>query len=324
MALGPTPPTDLAPVISQFQLDHGTFVASADGTKTLGAAVAFARIPAAKLNDPASRALPEAASTLAWLNRMPSAIAQAPVRPLIDFKSLPPDSRDKALTASFEVLRVGLNALLSGAGTGDKLEVDRLLQTAFGADAASIALRKPFSDDPPTDDGTIPSPKFPTPILPGDFNIDKLVQSGGLQDAFSSFARCAAAAQSQRDWHATVRKFGHVTALKPNRGCPGDTIEVAYEGFGDSPPGLSAGCRLVIGLAQTGGATQFVDVDKIALDYSTGAGWKASGEMRIQLPDNVSSGCVDFFILQPRPGAPSDCDGGSLMANIGVLQSAFM
>ncbi len=310
----PTLPPELAELENAFVAEHEKYLGSSEGRRALKTVTLFGRA----LREPGldsvlgapSRSGAEA--TLAWLARCPAPFVTHDQAPWIDL----PGSKGKAgpqlLASALQILAVGSKALLLGAGGGkfDKRLVATLLRVAFGADAVSAALRKPFAPDP-----KLPLPgswKWPVPE-----KLGKWLLAGQLREVIATFARCGLQSQLERAWSQAVQPIGQVSGLKPARACAGQVLEIRFSGFGTTAP--PAGSDVVVAVPLRGGCAHFA-FSRIAPGL-LGAGWRDSGSVQLTLPADVYTGPVGFFLLPPPLKGDGGCEAGGLATAAAGLQS---
>lgn len=305
-------PLELQPLIEQFGVELRAFSRSADGKALRSDLAAFVVAPAAEIGQ-VTESVMGATATARWFARMPGELALHDALPLLAPDKMTATSASKSLGSALGTLHAGIRSLLQGGALQDELLPQKLLQGAFGTDPVSAALRKPFG----------PGPKLPPLDLPKAVDVEALVRKGALLDALRQFAQCGTAASDAKQSTWTPRFLGQVVKIDPPRACPGDTVVIHFTGLGATPPDLSDGSRLVLRLASAFGLYEYIDLDQLQPGISS-SGWRDAGELKLVLPTNASSGCVDIMLLPPPPpgeGGPH-CLLGALDALHGTLHAA--
>ncbi len=302
--------------LKQFKQEQLQFTATAEGRKLTKEMTGFSTVidknPMA-LVDPV-KGLAGAGATLAWVERVPLEIAGSDKRMLLDLGAVSRKTALKYLSDSMQVLATGSKAMVLGATDPGLAAVDGLLQVAFGADAVAVAMRKPFIDP-------AGSPALPWPKDLGLPNIDKLVRGGALRAALAALAKAGIAAQDERAWLAGIKPFGTVTALRPDRACGGQTIAIDYAGFGSAAPKTDTYSDIVLALPKAGNGCIYLSLLEIARElFDQRFPWTDTGTLKVELPGEISTGSVGFFILPPALSNGGSAVG-DLLAAAGELQS---
>lgn len=310
-------PPDLKPVVSEFLKGQKEFNAAAEGKWLVKSISSFARVAiSVGVNEVYSGKFADVArQTVEWINRIPEKIVTHAASPLINFKDLGEKEAVLAVSSGLQVLVTGVQAFLAGKASGRKLDADVLLHAAFGADPASIAIRKPFID-----------PKFEWPRQVGSWalpNIDKLVRYGTIKEYLETLAACGISAQVTRTWIGNVKPIGAVSVVSPSRACGGDRLRISYKEFGNAPPAASVCADIVISIPTADGSCRYISIREIEPDFFAPATWRDSGQLTLTLPANVTTGCIGFFILPPPEQTGSPCGPGTLVAAAGMLQSVL-
>lgn len=312
----PPDPDQFADQLADFDKAHKEFIGGVDGRRSLKLLATFSKnaraldggAPFGK-NDIAG-----AQATLDWLLRMPEAMLGNDKAPLHNLRELPAKDRARAVAQALQVIAIGARALLLGAAwQGDHLERAPLavLQVAFGADSAALALRKPLL----IADLGFPGErkKWPTPE-----QLIKLIVAGTWRELVQTFARCGLAAQRERDWVSQVRPLGRVVAL-PSRACGSDDVQIDYADFGSAPP---ANGDVLLSIPTRQGC-RHVSLRDIAPQLFAPGGWQPSGSVTFRLPADVFSGAIGFFSTPAPQLADGGCGAGSLLTAAGMLQSVL-
>lgn len=312
----PIIPAPIKRDIKAFESERMQFEASADGKamvmgiKQFNAALKVLPLPT---HDNLSTAGPIKNITgpqeaLDWFDRLPKSIATEKSMPLIDFDTMKPAARDKAVRQALATLEAGVLALAIAPKPVDDLTISKIIQAAFGLNTASKEIRRPFEPD------------IKSPIISLPKNIESLIRDGELHDALRLLKRAAAAAASEAKWVDDIRVLGEITKIQPNPACPETRITLEYRGLGSVQPDLSEGARLVLRISVAPGACHYIDVDEIAPGF-TSHQWSDSGVITLALPDNIASGPLQFLYLPPTlGGAPS---AALISQVVGILGQHF-
>lgn len=320
----PTPvmPTDLKLAVNAFMADHRAQLALAESKAQLSELGAFGR--SLRLSGNAQAPLAEqqqgARTALEWMMKVPEALLDNDAAPLVKPASLNLKAAHLAVQDGLQVLTLGVKALL-GAGTPPAGKAPQaLLQLAFGADAASIALRRPLLDRKAP--GLPPAPGLDHPGLAGLPDIDRLVREGTLRELVRTFAECGYAAQMESDWVDHVLPFARVTRLKADPPCAGGQLHISYERFGLQPPAIDQVADIVVALPTRNGCTH-VSLRQLDPDFFDPRRWRDAGTLALPLPADVVGGAVGFFSLPPPFASGGPCTGGSLATAAGMFQSVM-
>lgn len=307
-------PVELKPEVSGFLQRQKVFVATEKGSSLIENVTAFSRssfgtgavdISAEKFTDAARQ-------TMEWISLVPKKLVDHKKAPLIDLQEMSPKEAEIAVSSALQVLAAGARALIAGGGTGKDFDADALMNAAFGADQASLFIRK-----------QLVNPKLVWPRRRQDLDlpdIDKLVREGTVNELIMTFARCGLAARTERDWASKIKPIGAVTQLSLTRACGGQEITLTYQGFGTTRPPADA--NIFISIPTAGGGCQNINLQEISPDIFSHQSWQDSGQLTFTLPPNVSTGCIGFFFVPPHPGLDA-CEPGSLVTAAGMLQSVL-
>lgn len=344
----PIIPSFIKPQITAFTRENKSFALSMDG-KTLATNLAlfndktrerlFANantsVPVNPLRD-----LPGGEEVLVWLDRLPESVVIEKAMPLINFNVMKGSARVAAMSQSLAALEAGAFALAASKSPVNDLMLIKIIQAAFGQNAAAKVIRAPFE----------PKTKLPVDFPDaGLIDIEGLVRSGELLDALKKLRQAAAASASEAEFEAGIRVLGSVSSIVPVRACANQSITITFSGLGDAPPDLSKGARVVLRIPTAPGDCTYFDLDDIAPGFVKGAQdarisiedlriadssrvfrlrdrnvdlsirnrisdfgiigreppkWSNQGELTFQLPANVSSGPLQFIFLPPAPEGP--------------------
>ncbi len=322
----PILPIELKPVVAAFVLDNRLQLKLPEVQLQLRTLNSFGRTLRlagdALLGLPAHQAAAQGA--LDWMQRLPGPLLDHGAAPLVDLKTLPVRGAHHALVDGLQVLTLGVKAMLGAAKPPDKLLPQALLQVAFGADAASRALRKPMLDRRAP--GLPPLPGLDLPGLPGLAglpDIGKLVREGTLLELVRTFAECGYAAQAERDWVNRVRPFGQVTWLKADSACGGGLLQIGYSGFGAQPPAAGQVADILVSLPTRSGC-EHVRLRQLDPGFFDPARWADAGTLTLTLPVDVVSGAVGFFSMPPPFDGAGPYTAGSLATAAGMFQSQLV
>lgn len=307
-------PAELKPEVSGFLQRQKVFVATEKGSSLIENVTAFSRssFGTGAIDISADKFTDAARQTMEWISLIPKKLVDHKKAPLIDLQGMSPKEAEIAVSSALQVLAAGSGALLAGGGTGTDFDVDALINAAFGADQASLSIRKPLVN-----------PKFVWPRRIQDRelpDIDKLVREGTVNELIMTFKRCGLAARTERDWASKIIPIGSVTQLSLTRACGGQEITVTYQGFGTTPPAADA--NIFVSIPTAGGGCQNINLQEISPDIFSHQSWQDSGQLTFILPANVSTGCIGFFFVPPHPGL-GPCEPGSLVMAAGMLQSVL-
>ena len=322
----PALPIELKPVVAAFVTDNRLRLKQPEVQLQLRTLNSFGRTLRlagdALLGLPAHQAVAQGA--LDWVQRLPAPMRDHGAAPLVDLKALPVRGAHHALTDGLQVLTLGVKAMLGAAKPPDKLLPQALLQVAFGADAASRALRKPMLDRRAP--GLPPLPGLNQPGLPGLAglpDIGKLVRDGTLRELVRTFAECGYAAQAERDWVNRVQPFGQVTWLKADSACGGGLLQIGYSGFGAQPPAADLVADILVSLPTRSGC-EHLRLRDLEPGFFDPARWADAGTLTVTLPADVVSGAVGFFSLPPPFEGGGPCVAGSLATAAAMFQSQLV
>ena len=305
-------PPSLAGIGKTFTIEQKQFTKSTEGIELQKGGTQFSREfrPGARFADIDS--LKGGEDLINWVGRLPDKFVQSNEVPVLDFSDPKNKTQSRALSDGLQILTAGSAALLGGSTTKPELAGEAILAVAFGTDRISTDLRKVMVDS-----------KFPWPLpipLKNMPNIEKLVRDGTVRELLSTFARCGAEAQAEREWSRQVRPIGKIDRLSLATACAGDELQITFSGFGASQPSEVA--DVMISLPSSSGGCTHISLRKLNPNMFAG-GWRDTGDVKIKLPKSIWKGCIGFFTLPPPITAGGSCGAGDLLGAAGMLQSVL-
>lgn len=344
----PIVPRDLKPIISGFTKEQKIFLSTPQGKADLVTVKTFAQdssLPVIK-GEIDQRQRDAATVTLAWITRLPEKLVGNPQAPMIDFSNLGEKERAQAITEGLQVIASGAKALLLGDSEDPKRACDAMVQGFIGADKASEAMRKSVVD-----------PKFPVIVRPtlnprGILDIDKLVREGVINEFLKALKIAGMRNRESRDSKYKAIAFGSIKSIKSDRNCGGEQIIIYFAGFGETPPPdgedifisfpTPQGCshislrsiapKLFAPKRLMGDMTPRVETLRMETlreglpirtpHFNEPKEWMSEGKITVELPKDITSGCIGFFRVKKRP-EEGDVGVGDLITAAGMMQTTF-